>query len=287
VVRNHNNGSREVVLQDSAFNFYQISSQGRLLWSDSLPSAIQGQVSQIDYYKNNKLQYLLATQDQVHIIDRNGDDIEGYPVKVPTETILRDIRAIDYDNSKNYRIAATDDNGQIFLMDKTGKLLEGWSPKVMDDRLIEAPRHIRVRGKDCIIAVQRNGMVHVMNRRGQNYPGFPVDLKGTTHNPLYIEIGTSFSNTYFTTINDSGLILKFNLEGAITQREQLLKPSRDTRYGLCIDPLSKNYVISRQNANRLGILDRKGQVILEKDYLTSGMLKVQYYLFSNTAICLR
>jgi len=281
VVRNHNNGSREVVLQDSTFNLYQISSQGKLLWSDSLPSAIQGQLSQVDYYKNNKLQYLLATNQAVHIIDRNGDDIEGYPVSVPTETRLKDIRAIDYDNSKNYRIAATDDNGQIFLMDKSGKLLEGWSPKVMDDQLIEAPRHIRVRGKDCIIAVQRNGMVHIMNRRGQNYPGFPLDLKGPTHNPLYMEIGTSFANTYFTTINNGGLIMKFNLEGAITQREQLLKPSRDTQYRLCIDPLSKNYVISRQNANRLGILNRNGEVILEKDYLTSSLLNVQYYIFAS------
>ena len=281
VVTNHNNGSREVLVQDSLNVLYQISSQGRVLWYDTLNTSIQGEVSQIDYYRNNKLQYLLATNNAVHIIDRNGESIEGYPVNIPTETGLRNVRAIDYDNSKNYRIISSDDNGQIFMMDKQGKLLEGWDPKIMDDQLIAAPQHIRVRGKDCIIAVQKNGVIQIMNRRGQPYPGFPLDLKGPTQSGLFMEIGTNFQNTYFTTISTSGLILKFNLEGTVLQRQQLLKPSRDTRYQLCVDALKKNYVISRQNANRLGILNRKGEVILEKDYLTSGSLKVQYYKFAN------
>lgn len=281
VLKNHNNGSREVLLQDSLNILYQISSQGRVLWYDTIASQIQGQISQVDYYKNNKLQYLFTTNNAINIIDRNGKPLEGFPVSVPTETVLRNVRAIDYDNSKEYRIIASDDNGQIYMMDKTGKLLEGWGPKVMEDQLLIAPQHIRVRGKDCIIAIQKNGMIQVMNRRGNSYPGFPLDLKGATQSPLYMEIGTDFSKTYFTTINNSGLIIKFNLEGSIIQRQQLVKPSRDTQYKLCVDALSKNYVISRQNANRLGILNRKGEVILEKDYLTSGRLNVQYYLFAN------
>ncbi len=281
VLKNHNNGSREVLLQDSLNILYQISSQGRVLWYDSLQATIQGDISQIDYYQNNKLQYLLATGKQVNIIDRNGQSIEGFPVTIPTETVLRNVRAIDYDNSKKYRIISSDDNGQIFMMDKQGKLLEGWNPKVMEDQLLTAPQHIRVRGKDCIIAVQQNGVVHIMNRRGESYPGFPIDLKGPTQSPLFMEIGTDFAKTYFTTITTSGLIMRFNLEGSVVQRQQLLKPSSDTRYKLCIDALRKNYVISRQNANRLGILNRKGEVILEKDYLTSGALNVQYYKFGN------
>ncbi len=281
VVRNHNNGNREVFIQDSAYHIHLISSQGRILWSDSLPSRIQGEVSQVDYYKNNKLQYLLATAGSIHLIDRNGNSVEGFPVSVPTETVLRNLRAIDYDNSKNYRLIASDDNGQIYMLDKQGKLLEGWNPKRMDDQLLTAPQHIRVRGRDCIIAVQENGMIHVMNRRGRNYSGFPLDLKGPTRSPLFIEIGTGFNSTYITTINSGGTIIKFNLEGGIVDRKQLVKPSGDTQYQLHIDPLSRNYVISRQNANRLALLDRSGNLLFEKDYLSSAILGVQYYLFSD------
>ena len=281
VVKNHNNGDREVLLQDSLNNLYLISAQGRVLWQDSLPGDIKGAVSQIDYYANDKLQYLIATDRTLNIIDRNGNSIEGFPISVPTTTGLRNVRAIDYDNSKNYRLIASDEAGQIFMFDKKGKLLDGWNPLVLQDQLLFAPQHIRVRGKDCIIAVQENGRVHITNRRGVPYPGFPMDLKGPTQGPLFIEEGTDFEKTRFTAITTQGLIVKFNLTGNIIERQQLVKPSRDTNYQLCIDPLQRHYVIKRQNANRLGILNRKGEPILEKDYLSSSSLVVQYYLLGN------
>ena len=51
VVKNHNSGGREVILQDSLNSLYLISSQGRILWQDSLAGTIHGNISQIDYYK--------------------------------------------------------------------------------------------------------------------------------------------------------------------------------------------------------------------------------------------
>ncbi len=281
LVRNHNNGGSEVLIQDSLRYLYLIGSQGRTLWQDSLPGYINGDVSQIDYYANNKLQYLLATEREIHIIDRNGNAIDGYPIAVPTKTKLRNVRAIDYDNSKRYRLIASNESGQIYMFDKAGKLLEGWNPKVLQDQLLFAPQHIRIRGKDCIIGVQENGIVYIMNRRGNTYPGFPLDLKGPIQGPLFIEEGTDFAKTIFTAITVRGLIIKFNLKGVIQGKQQLVRPSKDTHYQLCADPLNRHFIIKRQNANRLGILNSKGEVILEKDYLSSANLVVQYYLFGS------
>jgi hypothetical protein len=270
-----------VLVQDSLKHLYLIGSQGRTLWQDELGSTICGKVSQVDFYANNKLQYLMATEKEIHIIDRNGNSIEGYPVSVPTNSRLRNIGVIDYDNSKRYRFIASDESGQVFMYNKQGELLDGWNPRVMQDQLLFAPRHIRVRGKDCIIAVQENGQVHVMNRRGNNYPGFPLDLQGSIEGELFISQGTDFSNTLFTAVTRSGLIIKFDLNGKITDRQQLLKPTSDTYFELCLDPLERYYVIKRQNANRLGILNRKGEVLFEKDYLSKADLIVQYYLLEN------
>ncbi len=281
VVKNHNNGGSEVLVQDSLKYLYLISSQGRKLWQDSLAGSISGEVSQIDYYSNNKLQYLLATEREIHIIDRNGHPIDGYPITVPTKTRLRNVRAIDYDNSKSYRFIASDENGQIYMFDKEGKLLEGWNPKILQDQLLYAPQHLRIRGKDCIIAIQENGIIYILNRRGSPYPGFPLDLKGPIRGPLFIEEGADFTKTQFTAITTQGLIIKFNLNGIVQGKQQLVKPSRDTQYQLCVDPSKRHYVIMRQNANRLGILNSKGEVILEKDYLSSANLVVQYYLLGN------
>ena len=281
VVKNHNSGGWEVLLQDSLNNLHLISTQGRVLWKGSLAGTIQGDISQVDYYKNNKLQYLLATEKSIHIIDRNGNPIDGFPISAPTATRLRNVRAIDYDNSKRYRFIASDENGQIYMFNKEGKLLEGWNPKIMEDQLIEAPQHIRVRGKDCMVTVQENGLINVMNRRGSPYPGFPLNLNQPVAGPLFFEQGTDFTQTFFTAITIQGQIVRFNLNGQVVEKNQLVKPSADTNYRICIDPLGRHFVIKRQNANRLGILNKKGEVIFEKDYLTASNLAVQYYLLGN------
>ena len=281
VVRNHANNAREVLVQDQEHFLYLISSEGRLLWRDSLPGPIRGKVNQIDYFKNGKLQYLLATDRDLHLIDRTGQQVSGFPVTVPTEAMLRNVAPIDYDNSKNYRLIASDGIGNIYLFDKEGGLLEGWNPRTLKYQLVSAPVHLRVRGKDCIVAVQENGLINILNRRGKLYPGFPVDVKGDINSPLFIEIGTDFDNTYFTAITQNGELVRFNLNGSILDKKQFYKPTRETLFGLSSDALSKDYVIYRQTGNRLGILDRDENLILEKDYLTPGKLQIQYYYFSS------
>jgi len=281
VVRNHNNGSREVLLQDSLKNIYLIGSQGRTLWGKSLDGLIKGAIIQIDYYKNNKLQYMLATEKNIHLIDRNGNEVEGFPVLVPTNTRIRNIGVLDYDNSKRYRFIVSDESGQVYMFDKQGKLLDGWNPKVLPDQLLFAPQHIRIRNKDCIIAIQENGVVQVLNRRGEPYPGFPLDLGGATNGPLFIQSGTDFESTNFTGVTAQGLIVAFDLNGVVKDRQQLVRPTPDTYYQLCLDPLDSRFVIKRQNANRLGILNRKGEIFFEKDYLSTSDLSVQYYLLNH------
>ena len=281
VVRNHQNSGREVLLQDEQNYIYLVSNEGRLLWRDSIPGPIRGQVSQVDFYKNGKLQYLFATDRALHLVDRTGQDVEGYPLEVPTEATLRNAAAIDYDNSKNYRFVVSDGIGEIYLFSKEGDLLDGWNPRNLNYQLNAAPFHLRVRGKDCIVAVQENGVVNVLNRRGELYPGFPVDLKGDVNSPMYVEIGTDFENTFFTAITQNGELVKFNLNGSTLEKKQFYKPNRETLFGLAADATGRDYVIYRQTSNRLGILDRDENLLLEKDYLTPGQLQIQYYYFSS------
>ena len=39
-----------------------------------------GDVHQIDLYKNGKLQLLFNTQSKLHLIDRNGNNVEQFPI---------------------------------------------------------------------------------------------------------------------------------------------------------------------------------------------------------------
>jgi hypothetical protein len=46
----------------------------------ALEGPIMGSVQQLDFYKNGKLQYLFNTAEKIHLIDRNGNYVERYPI---------------------------------------------------------------------------------------------------------------------------------------------------------------------------------------------------------------
>ncbi|MFW6351088.1 MAG: DUF3352 domain-containing protein, partial [Bacteroidota bacterium] len=58
LVENHYNDEKEILVQDEAHNLYLINNQGRVLWKRTLDGPVISEIHQIDYYRNNKLQYL-------------------------------------------------------------------------------------------------------------------------------------------------------------------------------------------------------------------------------------
>ena len=61
VVKSHVSKSDEVLLQDSLHNIRLVSSEGKVLWKLPLDGFIAGDVEQVDYFNNGKLQYFFAT----------------------------------------------------------------------------------------------------------------------------------------------------------------------------------------------------------------------------------
>lgn len=281
LVRNHNNNKFEVLVQDSLNILYQISSEGIILWGDSIQDKIVSEIHQVDYYKNSKLQYLFATKNKIHLIDRNGDYVGNYPIKLGDGIDLEHLSVIDYNNSRKYRFMAVDEIGDIYLFDKEGKILDGWAPRSIGGRLAIPGFHVRVKGGDCMVALQRDGVLNVMNRRGKMYPGFPLDLKARVNEGLFRDIGNDFNSTRLITVSEEGEVIEVNLKGQIVKREQLAKPTKDSKFWLVKDALNKTFVIVRQEYSRTSILNRKGEVIMEKSIITTGDLHVQYYNFST------
>lgn len=281
IVKNHNNNKFEVLIQDSLNILYQISNEGEILWGDSIQDVIVSEIHQIDYYKNSKLQYLFATKGKIHLLDRNGDYVANYPINAKEGVEFRHLSVIDYDNSKRYRIMAADINGNIYLYNKEGENLEGWTPRVLEGPLVVPGFHIRVKGGDCMISLQANGILNVMNRRGKMYPGYPLDLNIDEAKDLFVDIGNDFNTTKLITVSDEGEVIEVNLKGKILRREQLYKPSRESKFWLVNDALEKTFVIVRQEYSKLSIMDRNGDLLMESNISASDDLLIQYYNFSS------
>ena len=276
LVRNHNNNLWEVLLQDSTNKISLLDDKGEILWQEAFPKPITSSIYQLDYYKNGKLQYLFTTDSAIYIMDRNGANLDGFPVQF-SDFQVKQLYLIDYDHSKNYRLLITDSSGNLRMFNQQLKPLEGWSPLSFNSTLSDQVFHVRVRGKDRIVIAQQNGNVDLRNRRSEEQPGFPLDLEFNVVNPIHFTIGSTFESARFVTISRGGMIVNFDLNGKLYAQRQLDQPTNSSVFTLIKDGVQNGFVIARQDLNRLALLTKEGKVIFEKDYSTNGRKEVQYY----------
>ena len=276
LVKNHNNNLWEILLQDSTNKLSLLDNKGEILWQEPFPKPITGNIFQLDYYKNGKLQFLFATDSAIFIVDRNGTNLEGFPVHFD-QFEIKQLFLIDYDHSKNYRLLIADNSGNLQMFNQQLKPLDGWNPLSFNSTISDEVFHLRVRGKDRIVVAQQNGNIDLRNRRGEPQPGFPIDLEFNIVNPLHFAVGSTFESARFVTISREGMLVNFDLNGKFYARRQLDQTTNSSVFKLVNDALQNDFVIARQDLNRLAILNKEGKVIFEKDYQTNSQKEVQYY----------
>jgi hypothetical protein len=254
VVRSHVNQALEVLVQDSLLQLYHLSSTFEILWTQRLSAPIIGSIQPVDYYANGKYQYAFVAGGQLHIIDRTGNYVDGFPVKIPAKQAITYFSVVDYDGSKNYRFMCTDIDGNIYLLDKAGKALDGWAPKVGGRGMSTAPRHIRIAGKDAFIIKTRN-TIDLVSRLGKSYQGFPITFDEPLVEEYFPEATGSFETSKLTTLTQGGELLRINFSGRIEYREQLVKTGPTTVFGVVPDVLENTYLILRMTDDTWEILD--------------------------------
>ncbi len=244
------------LVQDSLFNTHLFSRFGTLLWSAKVDGKLSTEPVWGNIDKTGKDEIVFAVRNKIYAINSaNGQVIKGYPLTIPGKLHITSLALIDYDGSKNYRIFAGDDSGNIYALDTQGKLLDGWKPKKIDYSLVGKPLHVRVADKDYIIALSRKGKLHVFNRKGQLINGFPIKLEHPTTSPFFIEKSSSASNTYISILSEKGEFIKVDFTGKIAKRTQLFRLSPESKFSMYPDDRIKSYTIVRKDKDRLDFLD--------------------------------
>jgi len=281
-IRNVQTGQLETFVQTENKDLVIIGQSGDIILKRGIGFSIISDIFPIDFYKNGETQYLFITENNIiHLIDRQGNYVGSYPDRPDNMQMqVQSLNVIDYDNSKNYNILITDALGNIFLYDQFMTNLEGWQPVQLNSLFSQVPFHLSVRTRDYIIASQSRGFIHVMGKDGLPVQGFPIDIRGRLASPFFVEFGNSAANTLLTTITEEGEIIQFNLQGNITKREQLIKPSRDSKYYLVNDEDKRTFTIVRQDFNQISFLDQNGVLRFQANVVAGGKLSFQYYYFT-------
>ncbi len=249
IIFSHINNKPEVIIQDEKNIVYHLSNSLEPIWSDSIEKIIS-KIFVIDYYKNNKKQIVFASPNKIYGFDRKGNSLIGFPFENPSKSPIQHLNIIDYDKSKRYRIISSHRNGEIYFYDKNGKTLNGWNPILMEDELVQAPIHTRVRGKDYIIILQKNGDIYVKNRRGINYKGFPVKLDNDLTNKIHLQSSSNSAQSLLEILSDDGKLYKINLEGKIISSKDQYRNEKDAKFKMIQEASGKSpAIISYDNYN--------------------------------------
>lgn len=280
-LENFNDRSTDFLVQDETNAIHFFNDEGERIFEAPLNGRILTDVFQIDYYKNGKLQLIFATKGLIYGFDRLGNELPGYPIRLPEGVELTHMNLIDYNNSRNYRYFLSSNSGDLFLLDKKGSFLDGWDPRPTSGKLATGPAHHRLSGVgDFMLALCRNGELYVMNRRGELQTGAPVNLGEGVASDYALIQHAGQGETQLVTITAEGEVIRVNFRGELTYRNQLLRPDKNTRFSLVKDQAGDRYFFVIQEYNKISVLNSEEEVVFEKN-MASEELDFQFFSFGN------
>lgn len=207
---NHLSGAKEIFIQDMKNNIYLINAAGRVLWKVNLNERIVGNVYMIDYYRNGKFQLLFSGRNYFHLIDRNGNYVERYPVKLRSPA-TNQLSLFDYDNNRDYRLFIAGEDKNVYSYDKTGSVVKGWKPFRTAGHVKGEVSYFKVSGKDYIVVSDDNSL-YFLDRTGNIRVNLKEIVKKAAGSALRLNPG-SVSSVVCT--SDDGTVQNIYFDGSI------------------------------------------------------------------------
>ena len=277
-VINYQDNTQDILVQDESNVMHLFNEIGEEVYSYPLDGPIVSKIFQVDYYKNGKLQILLATKNKIYGIDRLGNLLPGYPFSLGNEWIT-DLNLVDYSNTKEYRYFISTEDGNLYLLDKTGQHLDGWDPNTIGEKTTGAPGHYRIPGNgDFMAALGEKGNLFLFNRRGEKQSGTPIKLGDAIKSGGMVWRDPKSRSFKFVTITSNGEIIHTNFNGEVTYRNQLVKEDRDSEFMLVPDQKENDFIFVSKQYNEVAVLDRSEQELM-KIRVAGDDLIYQYFDF--------
>jgi hypothetical protein len=274
VVKNHDTGREEIIVQDEKDFLYLINAKGRILWEKLLDGPIMSQIVQVDKYKNGNLQYLFNTAGKIYLVDRNGNDVERFPVKLSVKASAG-LSVFDYDNSRNYRVFIPLEDRRVRLYDIDANIVSGWD-FTKADAVVKTPvQHFRFDGKDFIVFA--DSLRHyILNRQGQHRVKPELLLGKAAQNEVFFDS----RKARWVSSTPNGKLLYIDLAGDVQQK--VIDTLSAAHYFLFADldrDGHKDYIFI--DGNKLKVFGSNHKLMFSYTFRNAIQEPPAYYLFSR------
>lgn len=209
--RNHRSDQMDIVVQDEENKLYLMSNKGNVYWKKDLKSILNGNIHQVDLFRNGNKQMAFTTGYDFEVLDRNGKPVEGFPITFKSP-ISQPLSVFDYDNNRNYRFVLTQNN-RIYMVGPKGKAIKGFDFERTKSDLSRPPKHIRLGTKDYILITESSGKLSILNRQGK------IRVPVTESFELSDNEWYGYNGNFVTT-NSANELIKISQQGVV-KRENL------------------------------------------------------------------
>jgi len=273
---NHYTKNKEVFIQDENNKIYLIDHTGNRLWNRQLDEKIISKIHFVDIYKNDKIQMLFNTENHLYLLDRNGKDVENYPIKLPYPA-TNALSVLDYENNKNYRLFIACLDNQIYVYDVLGKPISGWDFKIKTAKIESEIQHFRNATKDYLVFSDTK-RAYLLNRRGEERLVPDSNFYFSAKNRFYYE-GNS-GKPHLVNMTKSGKLVLIYFDGKV-KTKQIAGLSGEhffAYYDLDSDG-SKDYIVL--NNNKLQVYNRNFELTLSYEFEQEIKKRPLFFTFST------
>lgn len=279
--RNHITNENELVIQDDDKNLYLINAKGTILWKKKINEKLSSKIFTVDMFKNNKYQLLFSSENYLHLIDRNGNYVQGYPVKLPAAS-TSELSVIDYDNDKDYRLFIACKNKLIYNYSIFGVKQDKFALVKTDNEIKLPIQYAKVGLSDYLIAVDVEGKIYTFSRKGEGRIG----LKNKTLqncSAFYVDATNNINSTYLIYIDDkNNLINKISFADKKTiEKLNANIDSASIRFCTLEDNNITDIIVTKPNA--ILSFNLNGEKTFEKTF-DEDLSETNYFTDENTSI---
>ncbi len=209
VFQNPQSGEMEILVQDEQNRIHLLSRSGRILWRRHLDEPIQSKITQIDLNNNGNGQFVFSTKSGIYIVDRQGDDVPGFPLRLQIPA-SNGVTVIDFFQSRDYQFFIVCENGNAYGFDEKGSPVEGWRPKTGVGTVTHPLVHFQAQNMDFLMLLDETGRMQVFQKNGDDR--FPEQNFAASF-PQAPDFQAGSDHYRIVACDDNGKVFVTNLQG--------------------------------------------------------------------------
>ncbi|MCF0200992.1 MAG: hypothetical protein HUK16_06490 [Bacteroidales bacterium] len=165
---------------------------------------------------DNQTKFMFNTANYLHLIDREGNDADGFPKKLLSEA-SNGMALIQYEGGAEARAIVCGTDRFVYNYDLNGDEVEGWNRHRTDNLVTRPVQHLVADNKDFLIVTDEQCAIRVLDRQGRVRIPLPSDLH-KSQNAVFYENRTNHKGIIITS-DEKGDLLYIAMDGGTARTD--------------------------------------------------------------------